>query len=140
MKKETAFVVLAKDDFSGRTDPVMVFLDAADAKTFSEKCERYQNRRPKSPGVIENTPENDSAFDDFWRRHLRWQMQHPAGKELSGRHSFPVVPLPLVPSAHPEKLHGFDIVIDPTLPDDLAEIKDGDRLLARIVGVATKGP
>lgn len=38
--------------------------------------------------------------------------------------------------AMPKKLLGFDIVIDPTLPDGMAEVKDGDKLLCRIVGIA----
>lgn len=34
------------------------------------------------------------------------------------------------------KLIGFDVVIDPTLPEGVMAVKDGDRLLARIVGIA----
>lgn len=34
-----------------------------------------------------------------------------------------------------DTLFGLGIVIDPTLPEGMAEIKDGEMLLARIVGL-----
>lgn len=56
-----------------------VFAERADAQARRLACEAHQERRPKYPTVIEDTPENDKLHDDAHAKMERWRKRHPGG-------------------------------------------------------------
>jgi hypothetical protein len=43
------------------------------------RCRAHEERRPQYPDHVEDTPENDAAFDLAEKKTERWRKRHPAG-------------------------------------------------------------
>ena len=89
----TIFLVSAEYDHQPST-PLHAFAKKLDAHAFVKNCEDYRRTRPQCPPTIEDTPENDRAWDRFIRRDAQFKRKHPAGEHASCD-SFSVVELPL---------------------------------------------
>ena len=94
-KKPTAYVVEARYNYEpGYT--VKVFLREEAALEFAAACGAYAKSRPECPADIEDSPENDAAFEKYWRASQRWSKRHPAGEHASNADEFAVVGVELV--------------------------------------------
>lgn len=89
----SVFLVVAECDHESTT-PLRAFLQALDAETFVKECEGYRRTRPQCPSSIEDTPENDRAWDRFMRRDAQFKRKHIAGEHAHcDRFSMVEVPL-----------------------------------------------
>lgn len=93
MKSRTVHMVMATTDYDG-SDALRAFTTEAAAQAFAEKCRAYSNTRPTPPHV-EDSPENDKAWDLYAARQRRWDARHPAGECYSRHDQFSVIPLRL---------------------------------------------
>lgn len=92
MRKRTIFIVMADTMYEG-SDPVRGFDDKADAEAFAQRCRDHEAKHRNSPHL--DAPEIEW---EKWQRHDRsWAARHPAGP-YSGRYTYTVLPLPIVPA------------------------------------------
>ncbi|WP_342051262.1 hypothetical protein [Cupriavidus sp. OTU4054] len=94
MKSRKVHMVTADADYDG-ADVLRAFTTDAAAKAFAEKCRSYSDTRPTPPNVIEDSPENDRAWDEYNARQRRWEARHPAGEDYAHHDHFSVSPLKL---------------------------------------------
>jgi hypothetical protein len=92
----SVFLVAAEYDHEATT-PLCAFVKALDARAFVKECEDYRNTRPQCPSSMEDTLENDRAWDRFIRRSDQFKRKHIAG-EHAHCDSFSVVEVPLYES------------------------------------------
>lgn len=95
LKKQKIFLVMAYVAYE-ETAPVRAFLTKADAEAFSAKCMAYNEKVPRRPAIIEDTPENDAEHEAYWAKCERWKNRHPAGSGNASCDSYPVWEIPLM--------------------------------------------
>jgi len=88
--KRTIYLVMADTSYEGST-PICGFFDKRSAEEFRDKCIAHDRKRPQDVPPIEDSPENDAAWDRFTKKVERWERRHPAGKDLSCRNDFSVM-------------------------------------------------
>lgn len=82
------YLVMADYDYEGST-VVCAFAARADAALFVSRCNAHNDAKPSAPDTIEDTPENDAAFETHWAAYTKWESDHPAGNN-SGADRFSV--------------------------------------------------
>lgn len=55
------------------------FTTAESASECLVACRKHQGKRPAYPSVVEDTPENDAAFEKADAAFNRWCERHPGG-------------------------------------------------------------
>lgn len=66
------------DNYDGGDTVIGVFAEKDLADAFVEKCKRADARAPQAPEKIEDTPENDKLYDEWYAKLQRWEARHPA--------------------------------------------------------------
>jgi hypothetical protein len=89
----SVFLVAAEYDHQ-TTTPLLSFVKESDAHAFLKECEDYKKTRPQCPSSVEDTPENDRAWDRFIRRDAQFRRKHIAGEHVHCDR-FSVVEVPL---------------------------------------------
>lgn len=82
------YLVMAEYDYEGGS-VFCAFASKQDADLFASRCNEHIQSRPRSPTTIEDSPENDAAFDAFLAAIGEWENNHPA-KDFCGADSFSV--------------------------------------------------
>lgn len=55
------------------------FSSARSLNACIDRCRAHEAKRPSYPDRVEDTPENDAAFDLADKKMERWRKRHPGG-------------------------------------------------------------
>lgn len=74
---------------------IRAFTTRKAAYAFLLKLNAHAAKRPQYPDRIEDTPENDAAFEKVDRQSVSWRKRHPGGEAATSYEDFSIEALRL---------------------------------------------